>query len=60
MPRRLVLWLTWSPLLMLGGSVIASVMLISVCMSVMSPEAEASAQGSLGAVRPSPVVVAAR
>ncbi len=59
-PRRLVTWLTWSPLLMLGGSVIASVVLISACMAVLSPEAEASSNTGLAAARPLPLVVAAR
>ena len=59
-PRRLVAWLTWSPLLMLGGSVIASVVLISAGMAMMSPEAEASSNGDLTAARPLPLVVAAR
>jgi hypothetical protein len=59
MPRRLATWLTWSPLLMLGVSVMASVVLISTCMAMMSPEAEASSTG-LSASRPAPVVVAAR
>jgi hypothetical protein len=59
MPHRLAMWLTWSPLLMLGVSVMASVVLISACMAMMSPEAEASSNG-LTAGRPAPVVVAAR
>ena len=59
-PHRLVTWLTWSPLLMLGGSVIASVVLISACMAMLSPEAEASANGDLSAARPLPLVVATR
>lgn len=58
-PRRVAMWLTWSPLLMLGVSVMASVVLISACMAMMSPEAEASSNG-LAAGRPAPVVVAAR
>ena len=58
-PRRLAMWLTWSPLLMLGVSVMASVVLISACMAMMSPEADASPHG-LGAARPAPVVVASR
>lgn len=58
-PYRLAVWLTWSPLLMLGVSVMASVVLISACMAMISPEAEASSIGLAGA-RPAPVVVAAR
>lgn len=59
-PHRLVTWLTWSPLLMLGGSVIASVLLISACMAMLSPEAEASSNEGLSAARPLPVMVATR
>ena len=59
-PHRLVKWLALSPLLMLGGSVIASVVLISACMAMLAPEAEASSNGGLNAARPLPVVVAAR
>jgi len=59
-PHRLVAWLTWSPLLMLGGSVIASVVLISACMAMISPDAEASSNADLAAARTLPVVVAAR
>lgn len=58
-PHRLMVWLTWSPLLMLGVSVMASVVLISACMAMISPEAEASSNGLVGA-RPAPVVVATR
>jgi hypothetical protein len=58
-PRRLAMWLTWSPLLMLGVSVMASVVLISAGMAMMSPEAEASSI-SVTVARPAPVVVAAR
>lgn len=58
-PHRLAVWLTWSPLLMLGVSVMASVVLISACMVMISPEAEASSN-SLASARPAPVVVATR
>jgi len=58
-PHRFAVWLTWSPLLMLGVSVMASVVLISACMAMMSPEAEASSNG-LVVARPAPVVVATR
>lgn len=43
----------WAPLLVLGLSVLASVVLISACMAMMSPEAEA------GPLRVSQVVPAA-
>lgn len=58
-PHRLMVWLTWSPLLMLGVSVMASVVLISACMAMIAPEAEASSIG-LVAAKPAPVVVATR
>lgn len=44
-PRRPGLWLSWSPLLVLGLSVIASVVLISACMAMIAPEADAATRG---------------
>jgi hypothetical protein len=35
-------WLAWSPLLVLGVSVMASVILISAGMAMISPEADAA------------------
>lgn len=45
--------MAWPPLLVLGLSVIASVVLISACMAMIPPEAGAAARGL-------PVVTAAR
>ncbi|MEK8030366.1 hypothetical protein AACH06_05970 [Ideonella sp. DXS29W] len=60
-PRHPAVWLTWSPLLCLGASVAASVVLISACMAMLSPEPQADS-GAPGAVvaRPAATIVASR
>ncbi|HEV8689105.1 MAG TPA: hypothetical protein VGQ91_02320 [Ideonella sp.] len=45
---------SWSPLLVLGLSVMASVVLISACMAMMSPEAEAASPKHGGALALAP------
>jgi hypothetical protein len=43
---------SWSPLLVLGGSVVASVTLIGACMAMIAPEAEGrAAVAALAATR---------
>jgi hypothetical protein len=42
---------SWSPLLVLGGSVVASVTLISACMAMIAPEGAAPAPVALSAAR---------
>jgi hypothetical protein len=41
----------WSPLLVLGGSVVASVVLISACMAMIAPEPEGPVATVLPAAR---------
>ena len=43
--------ISWSPLLMLGGSVVASVVLISTCMAMIGPDAQAPAPATIAAPR---------
>ena len=43
--------ISWSPLLVLGGSVVASVLLISTCMSMIAPDAQPPAPAALSAAR---------
>ncbi|MGM9487468.1 hypothetical protein [Ideonella sp. YS5] len=43
--------ISWSPLLVLGGSVVASVLLISTCMAMIGPEAQLPAPAALSAAR---------
>jgi len=60
-PRRPGPRLTWSPLLVLGLSVIASVVLISAGMAMLGPEAEAETEaGTEASARGLPAIVAVR
>jgi len=43
--------ISWSPLLVLGGSVVASVLLISTCMAMIGPDAQAPAPATIAAPR---------
>lgn len=49
--RRLGHGGSWSPLLVLGGSVVASVMLIGACMTMIAPETPATAAVALSPAR---------
>ena len=42
---------SWSPLLVLGGSVVASVALIGACMAMIAPETQATAAVALSPAR---------
>jgi hypothetical protein len=42
---------SWSPLLVLGGSVVASVALIGACMAMIAPDAQVEAPVPLAASR---------
>ena len=43
--------ISWSPLLVLGGSVVASVLLISTCMAMIAPDAQPPAPAALSSAR---------
>jgi hypothetical protein len=47
--RRSARWLVWSPLLVLGVSVMAAVVLISAGMALISPEADAALAAAVAA-----------
>ena len=42
---------SWSPLLVLGASVVASVALIGACMAMIAPDAQVPAPATLAASR---------
>jgi hypothetical protein len=49
--RRLDSFSSWTPLLVLGGSVVAAVVLIGACMTVIAPEPMEPAPAALSAAR---------
>ena len=50
-PRRHDSSNPWSPLLVLGGSVVASVALIGACMAMIAPDTQVPAPATLAASR---------